>query len=74
LNFGKPNQKKLDVVTVSELEKYYKEGHFKPGSMGPKILAAIRFIKHGGKKAHIGHLRKGYEVIKGKSGTTVLPD
>ncbi|MEM4830051.1 MAG: carbamate kinase, partial [Zestosphaera sp.] len=73
LNFGKPDQKKLDVVMVSELEKYYKEGHFAPGSMGPKVLAAIRFIKNGGKKAMIGHLYKGYEVIKGLSGTTILP-
>ncbi len=74
INYGKPDQKKLDVVTVSELEKYYKEGHFKPGSMGPKVLAAIRFIKHGGRKAMIGHLQKGYEVIKGESGTIVVPD
>jgi len=74
INYGKPNQKKLDIVTVSELEKYYKEGHFKPGSMGPKVLAAIRFIKHGGKKAMIGHLQRGYEVIKGESGTIVVPD
>ncbi len=74
INYGKPDQKKLDVVTVSELEKYYKEGHFKPGSMGPKVLAAIRFIKHGGKKAMIGHLQKGYEVIKGESGTIIVPD
>ena len=74
INYGKPDQKKLDVVTVSELEKYYKEGHFKPGSMGPKVLAAIRFIKHGGKKAMIGHLQKGYEVIKGEAGTIVVPD
>lgn len=73
LNFGKPDQRKLDVVMVSELEKYYKEGHFAPGSMGPKVLAAIRFIKNGGKKAMIGHLYNGYEVIKGLSGTTVLP-
>lgn len=73
LNFGKPDQKKLDVVMVSELEKYYKEGHFAPGSMGPKVLAAIRFIKNGGRKAMIGHLYNGYEVIKGRSGTTVLP-
>ncbi len=73
LNFGKPNQKKLDVVMVSELEKYYKEGHFPPGSMGPKVLAAIRFIKHGGKRAAIGHLYQGYEVVKGSAGTTILP-
>ncbi|MCD6428635.1 MAG: carbamate kinase [Desulfurococcales archaeon] len=74
LNFGKPDQKLLEEVTVSELERYYKEGHFKPGSMGPKVLAVIRFLKHGGKKAMIGHLHKGYEVIKGLSGTRIYPD
>lgn len=74
LNFKQPNQKKLDVVKASELEKYYKEGHFKPGSMGPKVLAAIRFVRHGGLKAAIGHLKQGYEVVKGQAGTTILPD
>jgi len=74
LNFRQPNEKKLDVVKVSELEKYYEEGHFKPGSMGPKVLAAMRFIKHGGKRAMIGHLKNGYEVIKGNSGTMIIPD
>ncbi len=74
LNFGKPDQKLLKEVTVSELEKYYKEGHFKPGSMGPKVLAVIRFLRHGGKKAMIGHLYKGYDVIKGLSGTRIYPD
>ncbi|MCD6324490.1 MAG: carbamate kinase, partial [Desulfurococcales archaeon] len=74
INFGKPDQKKLDTVTVSEMEKYYKEGHFKAGSMGPKVLAAIRFIKHGGKRAIIGHLKQGYEVVKGESGTIIVPD
>jgi len=74
LNFRQPNQKKLDVVKASELEKYYKEGHFKPGSMGPKVLAAIRFVRHGGLRAAIGHLKQGYEVVKGQAGTTILPD
>ncbi len=74
INFGKPNQKLLREVTVSELEKYYKEGHFKPGSMGPKVLAAIRFIRHGGRRAVIGHLHKGYEVVKGETGTIIVPD
>ena len=74
LNYGTSNAKKLERVTVSELEKYYKEGHFKPGSMGPKVLATIRFIKHGGLQAAIGHLREGYEVVKGNAGTQIFPD
>ena len=74
IDFGKPTQRKIDVMTASEAEKYYKQGHFKPGAMGPKVLASIRFVRRGGKKAIIGHLYKGYEVIKGLSGTTIVPD
>ncbi len=74
LNYGTPQQKPLDVMTVSEAEKYYKEGHFKPGSMGPKVLAGIRFVKNGGKQAIIGHLFKAYEALKGESGTRIIPD
>ncbi len=74
LNYGTPQQKPIDVMTVSEAEKYYKEGHFKPGSMGPKVLAGIRFIKNGGNQAIIGHLFKAYEALKGVSGTRIIPD
>ncbi len=74
LNYGTPQQKPIDVMTVSEAEKYYKEGHFKPGSMGPKVLAAIRFIKNGGKQAIIAHLSQAYEALKGKAGTRIIPD
>jgi carbamate kinase len=44
INFGKEDQKDLTNITSSEAEDYLKEGHFPPGSMGPKILAAIRFL------------------------------
>ncbi len=74
LNFGKPDQKVIRKITVSELEKLYNEGHFPPGSMGPKVLACIRFIKHGGKKAAIGHLYKALEILEEKTGTIVVPD
>ncbi len=74
LNYGKPDQKPVDVMTVSEARKYYEEGHFKPGSMGPKVLAAIRFIENGGKQAIIGHLTQAYEALKGKTGTRIIPD
>lgn len=73
LNYGTPNAKPLDVLTISEAEKYYKEGHFKPGSMGPKVLAAIRFIRNGGKQAIIAHLHQGYEAVIGKAGTRIIP-
>ena len=74
LNYGRPDQRSIDVMTVSEAKKYLEEGHFKPGSMGPKILASIRFIENGGKIAIIGHLKKAYEALKGKSGTRIIPD
>jgi len=74
LNYGKPNQKPIDTMTVSEAKKYLEEGHFKPGSMGPKVLASIRFIENGGKVAIIGHLKKAYEALKGESGTRIIPD
>ncbi len=56
INYKKPNQARLTEVTVGELERYYNEGQFPPGSMGPKVLAVIRFIKGGGKAAYIGPL------------------
>lgn len=74
LNFGTPQQKPIDVMTVSQARKYYEEGHFKPGSMGPKVLAGIRFVENGGKQAIIGHLFKAYEALKGVSGTRIIPD
>ena len=73
LNYGMPDQKPIDTMTVSEAKKYLEEGHFKPGSMGPKILASIRFIENGGKVAIIGHLKKAYEALKGVSGTRIVP-
>jgi len=73
LNYGMPDQRPIDVMTVSEAKKYLEEGHFKPGSMGPKILASIRFIENGGKVAIIGHLKKAYEALKGVSGTRIVP-
>lgn len=73
LNYGREDQKPLDVITASEALEYYKQGHFKPGSMGPKILAGIRFVKNGGKVAIIAHLQKAYEAIKGLTGTRIVP-
>lgn len=53
INFNKPNQKKLEVITVDEAKKYYEAGEFAAGSMGPKVLAAIDFVENGGKETII---------------------
>lgn len=73
LNYGKEGQEPLDELTANEALEYYKQGHFKPGSMGPKILAGIRFVKNGGKIAIIAHLQKAYEAIRGQTGTRIVP-
>ncbi|MBE0570739.1 MAG: carbamate kinase [Ignavibacteriaceae bacterium] len=53
LNFHKPDQQKLEKITVQEAEKYLEAGEFADGSMGPKILSAIQFVKNGGKETII---------------------
>ncbi len=73
LNFGKPDEKWLREVYVDDLEKYYNEGHFPPGSMGPKVKASINFVKSTGNVALIGSLEDAYNVINERSGTLILP-
>jgi carbamate kinase len=53
LRFNKPDQKALDVITADEAQKYFDDGEFAAGSMGPKILAAIKFVRGGGKETVI---------------------
>jgi len=72
INFGKPGEKWLGKVSVKELRRYYEEGHFRKGSMGPKVLAAMRFVEWGGERAVIAALDKAKEALKGKTGTQVL--
>lgn len=74
LNYGKPSQKPLYRLTLSEAKKYYNEGYFPPGSMGPKVLAAIRFIENGGERAIIAHLHEAYSALTSNSGTHIVPD
>ncbi len=74
LNYGKPDQKPIDKMTVSEAKKYLAEGHFLPGSMGPKVEACIRFLEWGGKRAIITSLDRAVEAIEGKTGTHIVPD
>ena len=72
VNFNKPNQKELRDVTVSEMEKYIAEGHFAPGSMLPKVEAAVDFAKSKeGRTAIITHLNTARDGINGKTGTRI---
>lgn len=74
INFHKPDQKILEKVSLSEAEKYYEEGQFLKGSMGPKVVSCMRFVRAGGKKAVITSLNKAIEGLEGKTGTTIYPD
>jgi len=74
LNYGKPDQKLLRELTVSEAKKLLDQGVFGSGSMGPKVKAAIRFAERTGKPAYIGHLYKLKEILEGKSGTKIVAD
>src|SRR3989344_5612506 len=71
LNFKKKNQKSLNKVKLNEIKRYYKEGHFPPGSMGPKIEAAINFLGNNGKKVIITNIKNIEKAINGKAGTII---
>ncbi|MBU3159683.1 carbamate kinase [Clostridium frigoris] len=73
INFGKPNQKNLSRMTVEEAKTYIKEGQFAPGSMLPKIKAALIFVEaKEGRKAIITSLEKAKEAISGAAGTVII--
>jgi len=74
INFGKPNQQALDRVGLSDIRRFHAEGHFPPGSMGPKIDAAIKFLEGGGRRVMIGRLEEAMAVLHGETGTHVTAD
>jgi carbamate kinase len=72
IHWGKPDQKFLDHLSLSEAAQYVQEGHFAPGSMLPKVEAAMKFVRHGpGKQAIITSLDKALEALEGKTGTHI---
>ncbi|HUV25200.1 MAG TPA: carbamate kinase [Methanomassiliicoccales archaeon] len=72
LNFGKEDQCPLDLVTVDEIEEYLGQGQFPPGSMGPKVEAAIEFLRGGGEKVIITMPELLEEALEGKAGTHIV--
>ncbi len=75
INWGKPDQKNLDHMTLDEAKRYCEEGHFAPGSMLPKVQAGMKFVTaNPGKKAIITSLDKAIEALEGKTGTVITFD
>ncbi len=72
LNFGRPDQEDLDRLTVDQARGYMKEGHFRAGSMGPKVEAAVRFVEAGGRRAIITSLHKALQALRDEAGTLVV--
>ncbi len=72
LNYKKSNQVYLDILTTNEAKKYLKDGHFPPGSMGPKIEASISFIESGGNEVIITSLESAQEALSGRAGTRII--
>jgi carbamate kinase len=70
-DYGTAKQKPLHNLTAQEAESLYKQEQFPPGSMGPKVLASIRFLRHDGKRAIITSPEKAVLALKGKAGTEI---
>jgi len=74
LNYGKPDQKWIDRMTLAEAKQYLAEGtHFAKGSMAPKIQAIIWFLEAGGKQALITNPENIGRALKGETGTWIVP-
>lgn len=74
LNYGKPDEKWLGKVGIKEMKGYQAEDHFKAGSMGPKVAAAMAFVENGGSRAIIANLDQALEALDGTAGTQIVPD
>jgi carbamate kinase len=69
LNFGTDRQFALNAVTLDEVERYIGQGHFPPGSMGPKVEAIRRFLRAGGKRALMTSASSLPDAMEGRAGT-----
>ncbi|MCD6344794.1 MAG: carbamate kinase [Anaerolineae bacterium] len=74
INFNKPDQRAIDVMTVSEAKKYLEEGQFAKGSMYPKIQAILWYLEAGGKEALVTDPAHIMDALNGKTGTRIVPD
>jgi carbamate kinase len=74
INYGKPDQKWLDKISLAEAKQYLAEGiHFAKGSMAPKIQAVVRYLEAGGKEAIITNPENIGRALKGETGTSIVP-
>jgi len=72
LNYNTPEQKDLDTMTVAEAKRYAEEGHFAPGSMGPKVKAAVEYVEATGNDCIITSIGALGRALKGETGTRIV--
>ena len=72
ISYGAPGQEFLRRLKIDEAERYMREGHFAPGSMGPKVEAALQFIKSGGGRAVICSIDSIEKAVAGSAGTEIV--
>jgi len=72
LNYGTKNQKFFRSLTIPQATRFLAEGHFPPGTMGPKIDAAVQFVQKSGKRAVIASIEDIENAVKGESGTEII--
>ncbi|MCD4740307.1 carbamate kinase, partial [archaeon] len=68
LNYGKESQEDLSALSLKQAKHYFSEGQFPPGTMGPKVEAAIKFLEWGGEAVIIASLNSLHEAMKGRAG------
>ncbi|MEX2090015.1 MAG: carbamate kinase [Bacteroidota bacterium] len=73
LDYKRPKQRGLKRATAGQMQRYLEQGHFPPGSMGPKIESAIRFLQRGGKEVIITSCDHLLDAVQGKAGTQITP-
>lgn len=74
IDWGKPTQRDLARVTLAEIRRHQADGQFPPGSMGPKIDAAVQFLEGGGKRVLIGRLEDAVPMLRGETGTHIVAE
>lgn len=72
--YRKPTQRILETCKLSEIKKHLADGQFPPGSMGPKILAAVKFLERGGEMVTITSFANARDGVHGNAGTRIVPD
>jgi len=74
LDYGTPAERPLERMTVTEARRYLAAGQFPPGSMGPKVEAAVQFLEEGGRRAVIASIDAIGEAVAGRGGTEIVRD